>query len=180
MRFQLPVLKDTEFACIILSVSPSHGGNSANSDSHHIQELNYLKMKIFCNSFTETYTRLFTILFFNLLTSSIFMTYIILNPLGQPITVTFCLSLCVTTAVTLCHCTFSIATNSNLLSKKLIRNSLQFYDGISKIDKTFWYGMSPLKLDVGFCSFESKEFLLYVWGEVVIKSIIDLLIAFPR
>jgi len=41
--------------------------------------------------------------------------------------------------------------------------------------------MRPVQIRVGpFCTFETKEFNLYIWGDVVVNTIIDLSLAAKR
>jgi len=74
---------------------------------------------------------------------------------------------------------FSISTHLHLSSKDFIKISVNETKGRSGLHSKFWKGMKPIKIHVGqVCSFETREFLLFIWGEVVIAKLIDFLIAF--
>jgi len=77
------------------------------------------------------------------------------------------------------HLLFSLATELHLQSAKIISVCSEKLNPFSDDDKKFWEAMNPLTFVVGsVCSFESREFTLFIWREVVIATVIDLLIAF--
>jgi len=76
------------------------------------------------------------------------------------------------------HYIFSLATSLHILSKEIISISIKQSRGYAH-DSCFWKSMKPLKVGLGnICTFETREFLLYIWGGVIISKITDLLIAF--
>jgi hypothetical protein len=102
----------------------------------------------------------------------------ILNPSHLPILVLFVLIVGNFEMLVTLHFILCLATRSHLLTREFIRTSIGNQNG-SRMDLKFWKSMMPLKVQAGpFCSFETKQFLLFIWGEVVVKRIVDLLLAF--
>jgi len=142
----------------------------------------YLKIRIICQEFLQAYHHFVGFGFFNLLTGIIVLTFVIFNSADIPVFLAFLIFLADVIAVIAGNFLFSLATDLHLLSQVLIKISLGQCRGRGRGRRVryqkFWTGMRPLRVEIGIiCSFETREFLLVIWGNVVISKIIDLLIA---
>ena len=107
------------------------------------------------------------------------LTFITFNSADYPLILLFGVVVADIVAVVAGDFIFTLATGAHILSKELINISAKVSRGISQYDTKFWSGMTPLRVEVGnVCTFETKEFLLFIWGQVVILNIINLLIAY--
>jgi len=143
--------------------------------------IGYMRVRVLSQSYNEAFSFIFSVIYTQILIVCIFFTYLMFNFHHLPIGVL----LAVLSAVVWCFSIMSFLleqlTASHILSKKLITTGKQLYPhvGYRTYHSTFWKGMRPLKIQVGqYFSFESREFLLVIWGEVVISTIIDMMIAF--
>jgi len=140
----------------------------------------YLKMKCLNAAYKNVFDFVFSFVVFNFVIGVIFLTFTILRSEWLPFIMTiliFCAEAVVIMAGYFVSCQ---ATNTHLLSKKLILMSKkEFSAGLSFYDFKFWLSMKPLKVSLGgFCSFQTMEFTLFLFGDVMMKSIVDLLLTF--
>ena len=130
------------------------------------------------HAYLDTYKYLFAGIFTYVLSAIVVLSYLVLNSSKLPFIVVIALVGGDFALIVVANFIFTQATDAHLLSMKVIDHWL---DGknLSKVDRKFWEGMKPLCVAVGsVCTFETKEFLLFIWGEVVVSKIIDLLLAF--
>jgi len=113
------------------------------------------------------------------LSAIVVFTYLVINYSKLPVLVLLTFGLADIFLAVVSQFIFSQATEVHLLSARVINRYLSESQRTSSADRKFWEGMKPLSVAVGeVCSFETKEFLLFIWAEVIISKIIDLLVAF--
>jgi len=142
-------------------------------------ESEYLRILILSQSYNATYNFLFSVYFFSDISAVITLTYLLFNSSTVPAIVVLIVLLAVT--CTICNLNFAIsqATEAHLLSTKLITACRDSCQGGLDGEKEFWVGMRPLIVEAGgLCKFETKKFLLFIWGQIVISRLAELLIAF--
>jgi len=137
----------------------------------------YLQLTVLNRIFMETYSPLISFLFFNAILAIISTSFVILRGSYLP---ALLLILAVggdLSVILLLHFIFSLFTSSHILSKKLVQIGKE--ESGSEYNSKFWAGMQPLRVGAGgTCSFETREFLLCIWLNVVMAKLIDLLIAY--
>jgi len=146
--------------------------------THQLKQIEYLKVKVMSHVYNESYQGLISFSFFNILAAVIALTYAVLrNEIPPSLLVpTILADFCV---FIVGNSLFVFPTDSFLLSKKILVDIKTNAFESTQEDTKFWVGMTPLKVKIGnVCSFETKGFLVFLWGEVVIITIIDLLIAY--
>jgi len=156
-------------------VEPGPGSSKA-TDARAAQ-MSFILLKVRSRAFNEAYNLFFSVLFYNAMLGIIILSYMLLSVDELPTLVICCIFVCDSCMIVVGHFMFALATESNILSIKVLQLSIDKCSH-SKYDLKVWKAMAPLRVDVGnVCSFETKEFLLFIWGDVVVSSIIDLLIA---
>jgi len=76
---------------------------------------------------------------------------------------------------------FKQATDAHIFMQELILANTEECRGkrVKAFAYKFWRSMRPRTTTIlGLCSFETKEFLLVIWADVIVMSIINLLLAF--
>jgi len=140
----------------------------------------FIQIKVLLQEFQITSDIRMKTLFLSLLIITITFTFVLLKS-GAEFSLTFVVVMLLTdaTALFISNYTFMLVTRFHILSKEIITRSVRQSKGESKYESKFWKGMSPLRFKVGnFCTFETMEFLLFIWGEVILTKIIELLVAF--
>jgi len=139
----------------------------------------FMKVVILGRAYREALQLFLTTCFFNVILAIIVLTFILINGKSLPLILLCALLVAEVIATATASFLFRISTDLHISSKEFIQISAEQANGRSGLDSKFWKGMKPLKIDVAqVCSFETREFLLFIWGEVIISRIIDLLIAF--
>jgi hypothetical protein len=106
------------------------------------------------------------------------LTYLLFNSSTLPVIVLLMVAGADLGIIIFGHFIFTLATDTHLISKEFLEESSANSRSATNVDGKFWAGMRPIRVWAGFiCSFETKEFLLFIWGDVVISTLIDLLIA---
>jgi len=150
-------------------------GNAEMSSNLRTNQTEYIRIKVLSQTFEPTYNLFFTVYCYNALLTVIALTYLMFSGSEVPALVLFLVALADICSVFIASYIFSQATESHLASKKVFRLS---NNRALKGDYKFWTGMRPIVVGVGGqCSFETREFLLFIWGDVVVTTIINLLIA---
>jgi len=134
----------------------------------------YFQLKVLSKAYSEVLSLLFSATFYTIIITVILLSFLLVKGQSLPV---FLRIMVISTDVIIFsfgYYIFSLATESNILSAKFIGKCKD-----SGEDSKFWGGMRPIRVGIGqVCSFETKEFLLVIWGEVVVLKLIDLLIAY--
>jgi len=139
----------------------------------------YLRIRIIDQEFAEAFKIILQIDVSHVLVGIISLTFVVLNGADFPVVLIFGILVADIISVVMGNYLFNLSVELHLLSYEFIRISAKNCNGVSDFDSKFWEGMKPVRVEIGHvCSFETREFLLYIWGVVVISRIIDLLIAF--
>jgi len=134
----------------------------------------YLQLRVISTAYKEAFDLVFSAAFYAIITIVIAFTYLLLKGHGLPLFVRIIVILTDLTVFSFGYYTFGVVTNINVLSRKFIKNR-----SAAGEDSKFWAGMLPLRVGIGgTCTFETKEFLLVIWGDVVVSTLIDMLIAY--
>ena len=150
-------------------------GHGDASCSRRLQ-LNYVKMQVLGCAYNDTYNFFFSIMFFHLVIGVIAATYCILNAECLPSFMIAILVVADVSVISSGHFMFSSATSSYQLSRQVLNAATTRGNFRLNEDRKFWREMKPIRVDIGnFFSFETREFLLVIWGNVVVSKIIDLL-----
>jgi len=148
--------------------------NSRRRASSTLQS-DYMRLKVFSKAFHETYNFIFSVVFCNVIIIVVLLSYVTFHGGKMPWVVMLGVYIANICVIVLAHKLFSLAIDSHLLSQQLIQTCRDS----GKFDSRFWKGMRPIRMGVlGVCTFEECGFLLYIWGEVVIATLIDLLLAY--
>jgi len=140
---------------------------------------NYIRIKTMCEATSHILGFIFMIFTFNGLFAIITLTYTVFNASRLPVLITIGVILADVSMYVTGRFNLSLATGLNLMSRELIRVARNRYRRVSPYHFKFWCSMRPVTISLGpFCCFETKEFLLFIWGHVVIKTIIDLLLTY--
>jgi hypothetical protein len=135
----------------------------------------YNKLVLLSALFDETFGVVFSLMYHALLIVSIVLTYITLNYFVLPKALVVPFACAAIAASTIGHFLFKLSTESNLISKKLISRIRAKTRAKRDYAYLSWRAKAPVYVHVKpFFRFESSEFLLVIWGDIVIKSIIDL------
>lgn len=139
---------------------------------------NFISLRILAESFYQ----ILYVPMFVLLTSGIseFISYavIVLLPSDQPYALIVLLVFSDIIFGIMLHYILTLTTSVYLLSEKIIRFNIDREYHVSKHNTMFWKSMRPLKQNFGpFTYFDSMYFVLFLWGEVIMKTTIDLLIS---
>jgi len=134
----------------------------------------YIQLQVLSKAYGEALGLLFSAAFYTVIITVILLSFLIVKGQSLPV---FLRIMVISTDIAIFsfgYYIFSLATESSILSAKFIANCKA-----SGEDSKFWCGMRPIRVGIGqVCSFETKEFLLVIWGEVVVSKLIDLLIAY--
>jgi len=140
--------------------------------------LNYLKVKCLCEAFQQLFGLIFSVMFYNTLLCTIYLSFILIRSDSLPLLIIIPIFGADSILLNVGYLFSSLTTKSHLLTKEIISASTKSSHGIPLVRYKFWKSMKPFKAYAGqFCSFETKEFILFLGGEVVVKKIIDLLVA---
>jgi len=147
--------------------------------THNVKSKKYLWLKCLSKLYADTLGLLFAIIYFELLMMCIVLTYLAFNFNQLSWMTVVPVVIAAACAAFVMSSLFKQVTLTHLFAKEIIQKSMQTYKGNSHYHYLFWSGMTPLRVYVGSCfSLDRMEFLLFIWGEIVLKSIIDLMISF--
>jgi len=152
---------------------------SSETEFQYFLQSKYMRLRILKEVFRETYGNLFTIVICSMLAAIIISGYLMVNSTDRPLILEFMIACGILCSTLLLYYILLLATRLNIQSKEFLKLNIGRRYGLSNFDRKFWSAMTPLKIGAGIvCSFETKEFLLTIWGKIIIIKIIDLLIAF--
>jgi len=136
-----------------------------------------MKIVILGQAFRSAFLEIITFVFFNMILAIIVLTFIAINGKDLPLVLLFAILLSDAVNIVAANFFFNISTELHLSSKEFIKISIKEAKRKSEAYSKFWKGMKPLRIGVGqVCSFETREFLLFIWGQVVLTRLIDLLL----
>jgi len=139
----------------------------------------YLELKYLSQAYQKTLGIAFGITYNSGLIMTIFFVYLVFNCKGLSVFLIGPIVAAIICYITSQSILLTIVTESHLFSKELISDSKQICRVRLPYFQKFWRGMKPLKISVGSAfNFETKEFLLVIWGDIVLQRIIDLLLTF--
>jgi len=139
----------------------------------------YLEMRVLGQINRDTFEVVFSALFYNMVSAVVALTYLLFNSSQLPLIVLFMVGGADAGIIIFGNFIFTLATDAHLLSADFLQRCLAHCASSQSPERKFWMGMKPLTISAGdFCSFLSKEFLLVIWGDVVISTLIEVLIAF--
>jgi len=140
----------------------------------------YVELKSVTVAFLGESNLLITLTFLHFILEIIVFSYFLFSVAQLPLVLYFFIVVADVLIIIPLHYTLELATEIHLLSQELITNSIrQGYQHSSPQLIKFWESLQSIKLQFGYiCSFDSKEFLLHVWIEVIIQTIVNLLLSF--
>jgi len=140
----------------------------------------FLKIRVLYSAYHQLFDIAFASEVTNCIIVQIFSIFLLVCSAEFPAMVTF--------TVTLWFCLFMMAgfilfdhvTQSHISVQKLIvSNRKKYRRCASRYEYKFWVSMKPpVSSILGLCTFETQEFLLIIWANVVLNSVISLLLAF--
>jgi len=144
-----------------------------------IHQLNYIRLKVLCQAFNETYTVFLSFLLYTMVGAIIGSTYLVLRSARMPLILQIMVCLGGTFYILLGYYILSQATEAHLISKQFLQVSRTHSGDPCQAGFKFWKGMRPLRTGAGnVCTFETKEFILFLFGDVIMSTLIDILRAF--
>jgi len=141
-------------------------------------EQNFIRLRILYSVFNQVFHVQNLVISVFTLTGLILLTYAALNSDLPDLlrTSMLCADLII---VLLAYSSLVQITKSNILSHKIISVNRIRYGGKGDVHQKFWKSMKPVRMGLeGVCTFETNEFLLKIWWDIIISKIIDLLVAF--
>jgi hypothetical protein len=139
----------------------------------------YMQLQIMNHVYNETYNTMFAALLFNMVVAMVALTFIFLKSTDMHPFLRISFGIADLCAILLAYYIFSLAVEVHILSNEFLKITLDSCTASSSVETKFWKSMQPLRVGAGrVCTFETKEFLLFIWGDVVISKLIDLLITF--
>lgn len=133
-------------------------------------------MKCLFEAYQDFFGIIFSVMFYSTFLSVIYFSFVLLSSESLPILIIIPMCGADSVLFVIGYLLSGLTTRSHLLSKELVAVSTRSVTTL--YDHKFWKSMRPVKAYAGqFCSFETREFILFLGGEVIMKSIIDLLVA---
>jgi len=145
-----------------------------------MRERHYMQLQVLSHVYNETFGVMFKFLLYNMVVAIIAFTYLLIrSAIVMPFILVVAMVLADMCAIILAYYIFSLVTDVHILSKALLKIMLSQCKDRCSVEAKFWKGIKPLSIGAGrMCAFETKEFLLVIWGDIIIATLIDLLIAF--
>jgi len=143
-------------------------------------ESEYMRLRLSFAVFNHILNTLLSVIYFHLIIIIIIFTYITLLSKQLPLLIAGLVFLAAAFMYLALYSILSPATNSHLLSYILIETGRKRVHGKCERQLKFWRGMRPVRFEFGgVCSCETKEMLLVLWFDVILRSTVDLLLTFP-
>jgi len=142
-------------------------------------EREYMRISVSFRAFREAFSLVMSVSVFALGTATIILNFIILQPVPLPPFFVVAIIIADVGIVLILFSSLVLITNCHLLSNSLVGSGRRGLPGASKPDLKFWAGMARLKVRFGgVAECETREFLLRIWFDVILQSVIDLLLTF--
>ena len=140
----------------------------------------FLRIKVLYAAYHQIFDIVFASYSSTFVIALIFTIFLLLSPSETPSMVTFTLILATALFSIASSLLFNQVTQSHISIQKLIVvNRLKYKRQSSSYEYKFWMSMKPPVSSIfGLCTFETKEFLLFIWANVVMNGVINLLLAF--
>jgi len=139
----------------------------------------FMESKVLSQIYNESFGVIFSIYYHTTVCVTVLIFYVLFNSTQLPMLMLIPILVAQVLCIMFIKFLLTLVTESHLLSKELIRCLGQKCCRLSPYPCRYWRGMRPLKVQVvNFFSFETRELLLKIWGEIVLVSAINLLIAF--
>jgi len=142
-------------------------------------ESEYARINVLFKAFMHTFSPLISTMFLLAILTIIALTYLLLQRDPLPLILIVPLITADVGAIVIVHSLLAFITSTHLSSEYLVgngRNKVNFHSGYRL---KFWEGTMPLQISFGgVCSCETSEFVLIIWLDVILKTIIDLLMTF--
>jgi len=138
----------------------------------------YMQLRILSAVYSNSLNRVLCLMLGSTIAGIIATTYVILNPVAVPILLLGAIGLADVVIFIQARFFLGITTDSYILSLKLIQRLRNCMRRKSVYHKQFWNGMRPITVPIGhFFELKSKRLQLFILGEVVVRLLIELLIA---
>jgi len=167
--------------CTYLFTTSSLLHNLRNSTAENPNmEREYLRIKVSFKLFITIFGNLVSSWFFLGIIIIIVLTYVMLQRhVSVPMILTIGIFLADLSATIVLYALLDFITNTHFSSQSVVERWTNKVSGLSGYRLEFWKGISPIRMEfAGVCSCETREFLLIVWMDVILQSVIDLLMTF--
>jgi len=143
-------------------------------------ESNFLQIEFLYSAFHDIFGKEFATDCVAFLISVVYTVFLIVSPAVLPIVISLVLGIAGSLIFIVIFILFDQATKSHIRIQDLILgNRKKFRSNTSAPDYKFWKSMKPPRSTIlNLCSFETREFLLVIWANVVMQGVINLLLAF--
>jgi len=139
----------------------------------------YVEIKVLLSSFKATFNSITSFIYFILILVDVTLCYVLFRRDQLPIYLVVLNVIAIVGCYVFLYSFVVPVTNSHLLSKSLICTKKKKGSDRGELHLKFWTGMTPLNIQFGgVCASETKEFLLGLFVDVILKSVIDLFLTF--